>query len=162
MKKGKYEKWLTEQSLTLLEGWARSGLTDQDIAKNIGISRSTLNVWRERFPQIANAISAGKEVADYIVENALFKRATGFAYTEETRERLFNKRTGKFELVVTKAITKHAAPDTAAAIFWLKNRKPGRWRDKPEAEPVQDAADDSFLTALDGTAMSDWEAEDED
>lgn len=145
MKKGKYEKWLTEQSLTLLEGWARSGLTDQDIAKNIGISRSTLNVWRERFPQIANAISAGKEVADYAVENALFRRAVGYETEEETLERLFDKTTGKFEMRVTKTVRKRVAPDTVAAIFWLKNRRPDKWRDR--AEENGGAANNEFVDA---------------
>lgn len=145
MKKGKYEKWLTEQSLTLLEGWARSGLTDQDIAKNIGISRSTLNVWRERFPQIANAISAGKEVADYAVENALFRRAVGYETEEETLERLFDKTTGKFEMRVTKTVRKRVAPDTVAAIFWLKNRRPDKWRDR--AEENSGAVNNEFVDA---------------
>ena len=145
MKKGKYEKWLTEQSLTLLEGWARSGLTDQDIAKNIGISRSTLNVWRERFPQIANAISAGKEVADYAVENALFRRAVGYETEEETLERLFDKTTGKFEMRVTKTVRKRVAPDTVAAIFWLKNRRPDKWRDW--AEENSGAVNNEFVDA---------------
>ena len=136
---------MTEQSLTLLEGWARSGLTDQDIAKNIGISRSTLNVWRERFPQIANAISAGKEVADYAVENALFRRAVGYETEEETLERLFDKTTGKFEMRVTKTVRKRVAPDTVAAIFWLKNRRPDKWRDRTEENGG--AANNEFVDA---------------
>ena len=38
------------------------------------------------------------------------------------------------ELVVTKEVTKEVIPDVTAQIFWLKNRKPGDWRDKREPE----------------------------
>lgn len=46
MAKGKYEYWLTPEGLLKLEGWARDGLTDEQIAHNMGISRSTLNKWK--------------------------------------------------------------------------------------------------------------------
>jgi len=75
MAKGKYEKWLTPEGLTLLEGWARMGLTDEQIAHNVGISRSTLSEWKIKFADISDALKKGKEVADFQVENALFKSA---------------------------------------------------------------------------------------
>lgn len=98
--RGKYEYWLTEEGLTLLEGWARDGLTDEQIARSCGITSSTLYDWKNRFPEISEALKKGKEVVDYQVENALLKKAL----------------TG----------------DTTAQIFWLKNRRPDKWRDKPE------------------------------
>ncbi len=88
MAKGKYEKWLEPEGLLLLEGWARDGLTDDEIAKKIGCSASTLS----------------------------------------------------------------AALDgnTTAQIFWLKNRRPDRWRDKPapEENPAQQAAASRLFDAL--------------
>ena len=71
MAKGKYEKWLKEEILLLLEGWARDGLTDEQIAKNIGIGERTLYEWKEKYPQISQSLKKGKEVVDYEVENAL-------------------------------------------------------------------------------------------
>ena len=141
MAKGKYEYWLTQEGLILLEGWARDGLTDEQIAKEkVHISRSTFNEWKKKYPDISDTLKKGKEVVDREVENALLKRAIGFDYTEETQERIFNRSTGKYELVVTKSVKKHAAPDPVAAIFWLKNRKPDVWRDKnPE---LSGSADD--------------------
>ncbi len=75
MAKGKYEKWLTDDSLILLEGWARDGLTDKQIAKNIGISEQTLNVWKKSYPSLSESLKKGKEVVDYEVQNALYKNA---------------------------------------------------------------------------------------
>lgn len=118
----KYEEWLTPEGLTLLEGWARDGLTNEQIASNMGVAESTLYKWKNEQVEISEALKRGKEVADYEVENALFKRATGFRYVEVTKE----------NGVVVKEVTKEVAPDTTAAIFWLKNRKPSEWRDKQE------------------------------
>lgn len=126
MAKGKYEKWLEPESLILLEGWARDGLTDEQLAKKMGIGTRTLYEWKEKHPQISQALKKGKEVVDIQVENALLKRALGYEYTEEKVE--ISEKDGK-KVVQT---VKHVAPDTTAQIFWLKNRRPEKWRDKPE------------------------------
>lgn len=130
MAKGKYEHWLTEEGLLQLEAWARDGLTDEQIAANIGIHRDTLNEWKKRYSDISDTLKRGKAVVDIQIENALLKRALGYSYTETTREAQFNPQTEKYEMVVTKEVTKEVVPDTTAQIFWLKNRKPGDWRDK--------------------------------
>ena len=121
MAKGKYQKWLTTEGLTLLQGWARDGLTDEQIAHNMGITPSTLYSWKTSHPEISESLKKGKDVADYEVENALFKRALGFQYDEVTLE------CG----IETKRVTKMVAPDTGAAAMWLKNRRPDKWRDHP-------------------------------
>ena len=71
MAKGKYEQWLTEEGLIKIEGWAKDGLIDEDIAKNMGINVRTLYTWQEKYDQIKQALKVGKEVADRIIENAL-------------------------------------------------------------------------------------------
>lgn len=128
MAKGKYEYWLTPEGLLKLEGWARDGLTDEQIAYNMGICRDTLIQWKKRYSDISDTLKKGKEVVDRQVENALLKRALGYKYTEVTKERI----EGGF--VVTKEVTKEVVPDTTAQIFWLKNRKPNEWRDKQNVE----------------------------
>jgi len=138
MAKGKYEKWITEEGLVLLEGWARDGLTDEQIAHNVGVSRSTLNDWKKRYPDISDALKKGKEVVDLQVENALLKRALGYEYEEVTQESQWNEKNNKYELVVTKLVKKRQAPDTTAQIFWLKNRRPDKWRDKQDVEHTGD------------------------
>lgn len=76
-----YKEWLTEESLEKIRGWARDGLTDEQIAHNIGIARQTLALWKKKYPDIDDALKKGKEVVDFEVENALLKRALGTTTT---------------------------------------------------------------------------------
>lgn len=131
MAKGKYQEWLTPDGLLLLEGYARDGLTDEQIAGKIGINPATLYKWIDRFGEIGEAIKRGKAPVDFEVENALLKRARGYEYEEVVTEVYGD---GKKHV---KKIKRHVPPDVTAQIFWLKNRRPDRWRDKP-AEPKQD------------------------
>ncbi len=124
MAKGKYEYWLTEEGLLKLEGWARDGLTDEQISSNMGIAPKTLYEWKKKYSEICNTLKKGKEIVDYEVENALLKRALGYEYDEITYEN------GE----EVKRVTKQVAPDTTAQIFWLKNRRPDKWRDKQVIE----------------------------
>ncbi len=73
--KGKYQYWLTADGRTLLEGWARDGLTDAQIAANCGITAATLYEWKKRYPEISESLKKGKAIVDYQVENALLKKA---------------------------------------------------------------------------------------
>ena len=120
----KIDEWLEQDKLILLEGWARDGLTEEQIANNIGISRQSLWEWKKKEVDILNALKKGKEVVDIEVENALLKRALGYKYDEVTYE----------NGVETKRVTKQVAPDTTAQIFWLNNRSKQQWRDKVEVE----------------------------
>ncbi|MGN0501682.1 MAG: helix-turn-helix domain-containing protein [Ruminococcus sp.] len=124
MAKGKYQKWLEPEGLILLEGWARDGLTDEQIAKNMGITRKTLAEWKCKYSDIGDTLKKGKEVVDIEVENALLKRALGYRYDEVTLE----------DGIETKRVTKEVVPDTTAQIFWLKNRRPDKWRDKQKED----------------------------
>lgn len=128
----KHQEWLEPEGLLKLEAWARDGLTDEQIASNMGIVPSTLYEWKNKFSEISESLKRGKEVVDIQVENALLKRALGYSYTETTKELKYNAETEQQELVTTKVVTKEVVPDTTAQIFWLKNRKPNEWRDKPK------------------------------
>lgn len=75
MAKGRYQKWLESENLLLLEGWKRNGLTDKQIAENMGISVNTLDKWKQRFVQIRQALKIGHESANYAVERKLFQKA---------------------------------------------------------------------------------------
>lgn len=123
--RGKYEEWLEQDNLLMIEGWARQGLTDEQIAKNMGISYSTFREWKKRYSALSAALKKGKAPVDFEVENALLKRAIGFEY-EET-ETIIEEIDGKQKKRVKK-IKKVALPETSAIIFWLKNRKPKEWR----------------------------------
>ena len=118
MAKGKYQRWLESDGLLLLEGWARDGLTDEQLAEKMGCGVRTLYDWKERFPQISQALKKGKEVVDYQVENALLVAALD--------------------------------GNTTAQIFWLKNRRPDKWRDKPPEQVAggSGAEDDPITKSL--------------
>jgi len=133
-RKGKYEYWISPDGLLLIEGWARDGLSKEQIARNIGCSRDTLNEWEKKFPDISDALKKGREVVVREVENALIKRAKGYDIEETTEELRFNRSTGQSELIVTKRVKKHVAPDTGAAAFVLKNYAPDKWRDRKDVE----------------------------
>lgn len=123
MAKGKYEKWLEPDNLLLLQAWARDGLTDEQIAHNMGIRTSTLYNWKNKYLEISESLKKGKEVVDVEVENALLKRALGYDYNEVTEIQENGVVTQR------KVVKKHVVPDVTAQIFWIKNRKPDIWRD---------------------------------
>lgn len=126
--KGKYKQWLEEDKLLLLESWARDGCLDVDIAKKIGINTATLYTWKKKYSKFNNALKKGKEVVDTEVENALLKRALGYKYSEVKTESFSD---GSVKKTV---IVKEMPSDVTAQIYWLKNRKPENWRDKPSNE----------------------------
>ncbi|WP_142414404.1 transposase [Hathewaya massiliensis] len=129
MAKSKYETNVKDK-LILVGGWARNGLTDEQIAKNLGIGLTTFYKYKKEHSELSEVLKKGKEVIDFEVENALLKRALGYRYKEVTKE--ISEVTG--ELEVTKEVEKEVLPDTTAQIFWLKNRKPQEWRDKQDIE----------------------------
>lgn len=133
MAKSKYETNVKDK-LILVEGWARNGLTDEQIAKNLGIAYSTFREYKNKHLALSAALKNGKEVIDFEVENSLLKRALGYKYKEVTKELVRDPKTKKEELKITKEVIKEVAPDTTAQIFWLKNRKPQEWRDKKDIE----------------------------
>lgn len=103
------------------------GATDLDVADFFEVDVRTLHRWKAEYPDFCHSLKAGKEVADARVERSLFSRATGYEHDE------VDIRVVKGEIVQT-PIRKFYPPDTTAAIFWLKNRKPAEWRDKVEME----------------------------
>lgn len=135
------DEWLEQDKLTLLEGWARDGLTYEQIAKNMGIGLTTLKEWRQKEPTIQSTLKKGREVVDYEVENALYKKTLGYNVLLKKTFKLkrieYNddgKKIKEYEELVDGYDETHIPADTTAQIFWLKNRKPRKWRDKVEVE----------------------------
>ena len=128
---GAYAKWSTEEGLIRIAGWVRDGLTNKQIAENIGISVQSLTVWRRKHPEFNEVMLQTKDVVDRHVENMLYKRACGYEYDEVTEA---TEETEDGFKRIKKVVHKHVAPDVTAQIFWLKNRKPPEWRDKQDVE----------------------------
>lgn len=150
-RKSKYEtEW--KDKLVLVQGWARDGLIDRQIAAKMGIHVGTLYEWKKRYPEFSDALKKGKEVVDREVENALLQTALGYDYIETTGIKVktgFYDERGVWrtaEEVKVVEIQKHQPGDKTAQIFWLKNRKPAEWRDKREVE----------MSGSVGVKLEDW------
>ena len=103
MGKSKFEE--IKEKFPLIEGWAKEGLTDEQISRNLGISKVTFYKYKASCSELNELLKRSKEVVDYEVENALYKSAIG--------------------------------GNVSAMIFWLKNRRPDKWRDRKEANEIE-------------------------
>lgn len=130
------DKWLEDDNLLLLESWTRDGYTDLDICKRIGINKDTLVKWKNLYPEIADALSKGKELVDYKVENALLKSALGFK-TKEVKVTTI-MRYGKVVETQTESTEKEQVPSVPAIQMWLYNRQRDKWKNMNAAKNVFD------------------------
>ncbi len=120
-----------------IKDWVRNGATDKEVAERLGISETSFYDYKNEFSEFSESIKKGKDYVDAEVENALLKRALGYNFNETTQE----LKDGK--LVVTKVVRKHIVGDVGAQAFWLKNRRPDKWRDKPADSQSGDNGNDS-------------------
>jgi hypothetical protein len=122
-KPGRPTKYNQEFHPPFANALARLGRTDEEIANELSITRSTLALWKKNHSEFSDALKKAKEEPDNKVEQSLYRRAVGFEYDEVTDD------DGRI-----KTTRKLVAPDVTAQIFWLKNRRPAQWRDKRELE----------------------------
>jgi len=122
MAKGIYKKWLESENLLLLQGWKTKGLTDKQIADNIGINVRTLDKWKVKYRQIGQSLKRGKEHANYAVENALLKKALSgnttamiFWLKNNYREKYSDSQKTPLEEQLTKQQIKRAEAETKIA-----------------------------------------------
>lgn len=111
-----------DRNVEIAHGLAKLGATDLDVAQAFGVSVRTVHRWKLDYPQFEEALRLGKDEANDLVEKSLFKRATGYTFDSE-------KIVSTGGVVQRVETMEHVPPDTTAAIFWLKNRKPDDWRD---------------------------------
>ena len=135
MATGKHIAWHDEAQLEKITNWAANGYRDADIAKNMGISRSTLYAWLDKYPDISDALKKGRAMCIQQVENTFFRRAMGLCEevttTSESEKALID---GELTVVrqYVKKTTRIPAPDTTALLFYLKNK--AGYRSEPEQQ----------------------------
>ncbi|MDB8575367.1 helix-turn-helix transcriptional regulator [Turicibacter sanguinis] len=117
----KYETHVRNR-LSEIEAWAKAGVSDKQIAKNLGIAYSTFRQYVKKYSQLDSVLTKGKQEVDEKVENALLKRALGYTY-DEVKETYDGD-----QLTKRQVVTKHVPADVGAMIFWLKNRRPQDWK----------------------------------
>ena len=100
-KRGRKSAFRPEYIL-IAKACARFGAIEDEIANELNIGPATLDRWKQKYPEFRCALKAGKEASDDRVERSLYQLAIGW---------------------------NGQPPNTTAAIFWLKNRRPDRWRD---------------------------------
>ena len=137
------DKWRTESKLMLLKCWARD-FTLSDIANKMGITIQTLKKWRDKYPDIEEAIQEGKEEVDYKVENALLKVALGYTTTDVKTIISPPDKNGNRAIKVEKT-EKEIPPNPTAIMCWLNNRKPEQWK-RNRDNVYQTKDDDSKIT----------------
>jgi Homeodomain-like domain len=135
--------------ILIAKAMARVGAIDEEIADELGINRETFHNWKKKYPELANAVKAAKEISNAAVEKALYQRANGYSHPAV---KAFITRDGK---IVEHKYIEHYPPDTTAALFWLKNRRPDRWRDVQRV----DAALGHYVIADRPLTESEWARE---
>ena len=106
------------------------GATDKELADFFGVEEKTVNNWKEEYPEFLQSLREGKDEADANVAKKLYHRALGYVAPETKIVSYEGAITDKID------VEKHYPPDPTAAIFWLKNRNPARWRDRVEQKVV--------------------------
>ena len=115
---------VVQPKLETIAGWAKNGLSHEQIARNLGVAESTFYEYKKQYPELSEALKRGAEDAILEVENALFKSACGFYYDEEALT--------KSGQVVE--VTKYSKPNVSAITFFLKNKRPEQWKEKQEIQ----------------------------
>lgn len=128
-RKPMWDEWISEDGLLVIKGWARDGFTNQEIAKNIGVSHTTFCDWENRFPEIVEALKNGRRPTIVEVEDTFFeKKLKGYFIDEEISE--VTKHPNGTKTEHRKKMRRWIPPDTTAMIFYLKCKKPKQYNDR--------------------------------
>lgn len=126
-RKSKYETHV-KPYLHLITQWCKNGSTEAQIYKKLKVGKDGFYDYKKKYKELSEALKIGKDDSDDLVESALYKRAVGYSY-DEVREEYDGD-----VLIKKTVVRKQEAPDTTAQIFWLKNRRPDRWRNNDRLE----------------------------
>lgn len=117
----------------IIKWMARSGKSNDQIAKEIGIASSTMSRWKYNYPEVAEALKNSRAMVDHLVEDGLLKRALGYT-VEESKSKV----NAQGQVIGIEVTEKKIAPDVIACIFWLKNRNPAMWKAEGNETPPPD------------------------
>lgn len=139
-KKGNYDKKVLP-NFTLIRAWKRDDISDIEICERLGIKKSAFYEYQRKYPEFKELLHYDREMTDAIVENKALDNAMGYYYEEEQvvmEKEIHYDDMGKKVLETSKPVVikvrKQKLPEQQAAQWWLKNRMPGKWRDKQELD----------------------------
>ncbi|NDV93474.1 transposase [Dysgonomonas sp. 521] len=127
-----------KQNILRIEGWARDGLDDKQIAANIGYNETYFSELKGRITELSEALKKGRAPLDVIVESTLYRRAIGMKIKTQqafkVKEVTYTEEGKRFETerVEIVELDQELPPDPTSMIFWLKNRKPEQWNKQTE------------------------------
>lgn len=132
-RRGKYQEWLQPERLEQITNWAANAYTNKEIAQSMGVRPQTFYDWMNRFPEFSDAIKKGRQLSVQAIENRFFQNAYGML--EETTEiieedQVFENGRWIAKKRHVRKTTRKIPPNTAAQIFFLKNK--AGYRDNPE------------------------------
>ena len=132
MASGKWQQWTEPENIERIVNWAANGLTNEEMARSMGVHRATLQRWIVDHGDICDAIKRGRLLACEAIENALFRKATGMVLEDTVEEYKGELRDGRPSngTVTKRTVRRQVPPDTAAVIFYLKNRMPDKYSDR--------------------------------
>ena len=146
-RKSEYRIEYADQALKL----CLLGATDKELSEFFSVSEQTLNKWKKDYPEFLESLKKGKNIADANVASRPYNRAIGY----NCKATKFATSNGK--ITDSKEFIEHYPPDTTAAIFWLKNRQPEKWRDKKEVDAnvnlgdeLESLTDEQLQAIIDG------------
>lgn len=124
-KRIEYKEIVTPEILEIIKMSVADGAIDKDVIKFLGISKSTFYKFKAEHKEFSDALKASKEIADRIIESALFKSAKG--YKRINKKKIYNE---FGEVVQVIEDVEEVKPNVTAIIYWLNNRKPDEWRNR--------------------------------
>lgn len=140
-----------EEYNQLAENYALLGATDKEMADLFSVTERTFNKWKKDYPEFLQSLKNGKNIADANVASRLYNRAIGYSC------KATKFATSEGRITDSKEYIEHYPPDTTAAIFWLKNRQPEKWRDKKEVDAnvnlgdeLEGLSDEQLQAIIDG------------
>ena len=146
-RKSEYRIEYADQALKL----CLLGATDKELSEFFSVSEQTLNKWKKDYPEFLESLKKGKNIADANVASRLYNRAIGYNC------KATKCATSNGKITDSKEFIEHYPPDTTAAIFWLKNRQPEKWRDKKEVDAnvnlgdeLESLTDEQLQAIIDG------------
>lgn len=140
MAKSKWDE--IKDKLETIELWASMGLSNNQIAFNLGISKDTFYRYKSQHSDLSDCLKRGKSIADFKVENSLYKKAVGYVITETVAAKVKdiyyddNGNKCQRERLDTVEVSKEVPPDIQAIKFWLVNRMKGKWSDNPSKSDI--------------------------
>jgi len=105
------------------------GATMQELADYFSVARCTIATWSTQYPDFGQAVAEGRIAADSVIAEKLYEKAKGY----EVEAAKLVQVDGEWKELT---YTRRMAPDTQAAIFWLRNRRPQNWRETVEHQHI--------------------------